>query len=245
MQVFTLEIRTTFLNQEIVLNPSVIQDKEAIFLVDCGYAGSLELISNCLEKYNLSLKDFTGIIISHDDIDHLGGLCEIKTTYPHIKVFASQIEAPYVAGEQKSLRLIQAENAFTTLPEAYKSWAVAFQKSLNGIKRVPVDSTFSFDTSFSENIKIINTPGHTLGHISIYLPHNKILIANDAVVLEQGELAIANPQFTLNLEQAVASVNKLLNYQIDKLICYHGGEVVGNISEKLTTVLQKYKPELV
>ena len=110
-----------------------------MLLIDCGYEGSLELLSRQMEKNNLRLDDLTGIIISHDDIDHVGGLYEIKEAYPAVKVYTSSIEAPYVSGEQKSLRLQQSEDLFETLPIEYRSWALEFQNSLKAIRRIPVD----------------------------------------------------------------------------------------------------------
>lgn len=47
------------------------------------------------------------------------------------------------------------------------------------------------------------TPGHTPGHISLYFLQSKTLVAGDAVVIENGVLDIANPQFALDLEAAV------------------------------------------
>jgi glyoxylase-like metal-dependent hydrolase (beta-lactamase superfamily II) len=59
------------------------------------------------------------------------------------------------------------------------------------------------------------------GHISIYIPEDKILIAGDAVVWEDCELDIANPGFTLDMASALASVKRLSGLAIDRLYCYH------------------------
>lgn len=240
MTVFNLEIVIPHGDKEIILNPSVILDKDEVLLVDCCYEGSLPLIAEQLARHGLKAGDLTGIIISHDDIDHIGGLFEIKTSYQSIKIYTSEIEAPYLSGEKKSLRLEQAESLLDSLPDEQKAWAVEFVKDLKSIKRIAADSTFRFDHQFSENIRIINTPGHTPGHISIYFPIEKTLIANDAVVVEKGELEIANPHFALNLDEAVRSVKKISQLEIDKLICYHGGVVTGDIRKKLNDLSSRY-----
>ncbi len=66
------------------------------------------------------------------------------------------------------------------------------------------------------------------GHISLYLPSSKALIAADAVVIEDGKLNIANPDFALDLDEAVRSVERLMDYDIEQLICYHGGLYAGD-----------------
>jgi glyoxylase-like metal-dependent hydrolase (beta-lactamase superfamily II) len=71
--------------------------------------------------------------------------------------------------------------------------------------------------------KIVATPGHTPGHISLYLPDQGVVIAGDAMALENGVPAIANPQFTLDPKAAKASMDKLLSLGADIYVCYHGG----------------------
>lgn len=119
-----------------------------------GYAGSLEAISTELHKHNIDIGQLTGIIISHDDIDHVGGLHEIKAINPSAKVYASKIEAPYISGQSKSLRLKQEEDLFDLLPPENKEWGKQFQNELKAIKRVPVDETFEFDTAFKKISKL-------------------------------------------------------------------------------------------
>ncbi len=212
-----------------------------MLLIDCGYEGSMELLSMAMKKNDLNIDDLTGIIISHDDIDHLGGLYEIKKAHPSVKVYTSSIEAPYVSGEQKSLRLQQSEDLFETLPPEHRTWALEFQHSLKAIRRIPVDHTLNVDTAYDENINIVHTPGHTPGHISLYIPAMTSLIANDALVIENGELEIANPQYTLDIDQAIASIKKLSALEINTLYCYHGGVAVDHIPQKIEKLLNKYR----
>ncbi len=239
MEILPIHLTYDFNGQEIVLHPSVIRDAENVWLVDCGYEGSLPMIREEFLKHGLDFEELDGVIISHDDIDHLGGLKEIKDAYPSIKIYASEIEAPYVAGSLKSLRLQQAEDLFPCLPEEHRSWATAFQEQLRSVKRVLVDQTLGYDGIFANGIRIINTPGHTPGHISIYLPDLKTLIACDAIVIEHGELGIANRQFCLDLQEAENSVRKIAALDIDVLVCYHGGIETGDIKNKLHRSIQK------
>ena len=71
------------------------------------------------------------------------------------------------------------------------------------------------------------------GHISLYLRESKSLICGDALVIEDNKLVLANPHYTLDMEIAKKSVRKLLNYDIDKVICYHGGIYKGKIDVDL------------
>ncbi len=49
------------------------------------------------------------------------------------------------------------------------------------------------------------------------------MVTGDAVVIEDGKLNLANPGYTLHMDDAVRSVRWSLDYDIRQLICYHGG----------------------
>ena len=86
-------------------------------------------------------------------------------------------------------------------------------------------------------IEIITTPGHMPGHISLYIRKSRTLIAGDALVIENGELAIANPQYTLSVEDAKKSLVKLMDHDIDRIICYHGGVYDKDIKSALKRII--------
>ena len=75
---------------------------------------------------------------------------------------------------------------------------------------------------------------------NLNVKENKTLIAADAVVVENGHLEIANPQFTLNLQQAIASVKMMEQLDIETLICYHGGVFEKDIKNQLRSLVAKY-----
>jgi glyoxylase-like metal-dependent hydrolase (beta-lactamase superfamily II) len=84
---------------------------------------------------------------------------------------------------------------------------------------------------------VIATPGHMPGHISIYLKETKTLIAGDAMVVENGKLTIANPQYTLDMQKAKESISKLLSYEIETVLCYHGGIYSEKIEDALELMI--------
>lgn len=240
MEIYLLPIHFTFQGQEQTLFPVLLKNDRSMILVDCGYEGQLALIEQAVAEYGFTLHDLQGVIITHHDIDHMGGLYELKQKYPRVKVYTTTTEAGYVNGTKKSLRLMQAEKLFPALPEEYKPWAIEFQKQLASVKSVDVDECFHEEgaLSFLDSVISIHTPGHMPGHISLYIPSAKTLIAADAVVIENNELGIANPDFTLDMPTALESVKKLSEMEIDTLICYHGGMLRTDIRLKLLQLIE-------
>ncbi len=207
------------------LYPSVIQGADTLTLVDCGYPGFLPLLEKAMEQHGLSPAALTHAVITHQDYDHMGALAELKEKYPHILVAAGREEAPYVGGQHKSLRLIQAETLQPTLPEDQQAFGRAFCALLEGIVPVPVDIELEAGSAlpWNDRCAVWATPGHTPGHISLYLEQDSTLIAGDAAVVEGGQLMVANPGFALDLPAAEGSLACILSSPAGKIICYHGG----------------------
>lgn len=124
------------------------------------------------------------------------------------------------------------------MPEEQKEWALNFHKMLESIESVYIDTTLNDGDTFDwcGGIEIIETPGHMPGHISIYIKESRTLIAGDALVIENNKLDIANPQYTLDMGEAKKTINKLLNYDIDRIICYHGGIYQSDIKRSLENI---------
>lgn len=218
-----------------IIYPVILRDDKEMILIDCGYPNFLELIEECASKNNIDLRNLTKLIITHHDFDHMGSAADLKAKYPNIKILASAKDEKYINGKEKSLRLQQAELIYDSLPEEQKEGALNFHKLLESIEKVDIDITLNDGDTFDwcGGIEIIETPGHMPGHISVYVKESKTLIAGDALVIEDGELVIANPQYTLDMIEAKKSINKLLNYNIDKVICYHGGIYQSDIENSL------------
>lgn len=233
-----LEIKFDFNGATNAIFPVILSDEEEMILIDCGYPNFLLLIKAAAEVKGLDMSKLTKIIITHHDYDHMGALAEFKREYPHIKILSSIDEAKYISGEEKSLRLQQAEAIYDGLPEEQKENARNFQRLLESIENVEVDLCLREGDFFPwcGGVEIVATPGHMPGHISIYVKDSKTLIAGDALVVEDNKLVIANPQYTLDMEEAKKSVKKLLNYEIDRIICYHGGIYTENIKDALQNI---------
>lgn len=224
-RIITLEIPYQFSGNKEFLYPVVLLDHKEMILVDCGYNGFMQDIENALEEQGLKASELTKIVITHHDHDHMGALAAFKEKYPAIQIVTSNIEAPFVSGKEKSLRLIQAEAAQENLPEDQKPFGLAFCELLKSVRPVEVDIEVQGGDFYDwcGGCKIIATPGHTPGHISLYLPEHNTIITGDGAVVEKGQLVVANPLYTLNLNKAEQSLEELLSYKGATFICYHGG----------------------
>ena len=243
--VHLLDIEFEQNGQKQIITPVLLHDEQHTILVDCGYPDFLPLLEKAAQKHCIHLQSLTAVIVTHHDMDHIGSLAALKRTYPQIEIIAYESEVPYLAGTKKSLRIEQAEATLDDLSPEEKPYAEAFIRFLQSIEPAQVDRTVTHQERlpWCGGIEIIHTPGHMPGHISLYLPASKTLIAGDAVVASSGKLEIANPQFTMDMEAAIRSVRLLLKYDTRQLICYHGGLFAGDARQALHQLIQAQKTD--
>ncbi len=241
MKIETFKVHKVFGGREVTLYPTVLELNGKKYLIDCGYEETFDEFLAGLKNLQIEVTDLHAILLSHDDIDHLGALYLFKSKNPNLIVYSSSIEAPYISGKNKSERLQQAEDSLINVPKEHKAWAEGFIEQLKGIKRMEVDLVLEDNEKIENEIEVIFTPGHTKGHISFYVPSQQLVIANDAVVVEEQGLDIANPQFTLDMHQAINSVERIKRLSPKKMICYHGGIVEGEINEKLNALIRMHE----
>lgn len=220
-----LDFKYSFNGTEHHIFPVVLLGKNDIVLIDCGYPGSLELLETQLKYHNIKPDSLTKLVLTHQDDDHIGAAAEIKAKYPNIQIIASYIEEPYISGKLKNLRLKQAEEIQSQLPDSQKEFGKQFCDRFRNLIPVSIDSLLYSGDKFDwgGGCEIIYTPGHTPGHISIRALDNSFMISGDAAVVEDNELVIANPEYCLDIEEAKKSLEMIVNYDCQQYICYHGG----------------------
>lgn len=76
------------------------------------------------------------------------------------------------------------------------------------------------------DLQIIETPGHTPGHISVLDPAAGILVAGDALNGTEGGVTGANPDFSEDMSLANASVRKLAGFDYEVALFGHGEPLI-------------------
>jgi len=240
-----LPLTAVIMGKPNTIYPVLLWDEEEAVLVDTGYPGQAGLIVAELRKYALPSSGLSRIILSHQDIDHIGSLPVLaEGSRGAIQVMSSAFEQPYIEGKRPLLRITPEaiEQAVSSLPpNVSDEWKQAFRHSLEHPPSYPVSDVVvdGQELPCCGGISVIATPGHTPGHISLYHRASQTLIAADALTVnEAGELCGPDPVTTLDPEQARRSLFKLLDYDIAAVVCYHGGLYRGDVKGRLSELAQ-------
>lgn len=225
--------------------PVVVYDKERAMLVDTGYPGLGTRLMDALAGLGMSADQLDAIMITHQDLDHIGSLPELLALKEKgITVLAHELERPYIEGQRMLLKhtpeaLAAAESMLP--PDLPAQWREAFLRVLKHPPHAPVNTLVADGDELEGGLCVIHTPGHSPGHISLYHRPSRTLIAGDALTTAGGVLFGPDPTATPDMETALDSLRKLADYDIDSVICYHGGWYRGEANKRIAA-LAKAKP---
>lgn len=184
------------------ISPGAVETDRGLLLVDTGFPGHVDQVEANLADAGFGFEDVWGVVLTHQDPDHAGGLAAIAERADPV-VFAHPVCAPYVDGREFPVKLDD---------ERYPPSPV----------HVEVTAGTRFDTRAGP-MEVVFTPGHAPGHISLYFPEASFLASGDALHAPEGDLD--GPRFPMDEDEAVASVEKLAALDFDATLTQHGGVV--------------------
>ena len=233
-----LEISMKLLGRERNVYPTIIWDDNNVILVDAAIPDCLPEIKDAMKKVGVPFEGLDSIIVTHQDIDHVGGINPILKELPQVKIFAHEDDKPYIEGEKKWIRLnTNFMNHINNLPEEERDNILNLFENSN----VKINDTLEDGQELEccGGIIVIHTPGHTPGHICLYHKQSRTLIVGDAMNVVDGWLTGPNKDAMneKDAQTAYDSFKKFENYEIKNIITYHGGLFNDNPNQKIKELL--------
>ncbi|BBG24802.1 MBL fold metallo-hydrolase [Sulfuracidifex tepidarius] len=188
------------------------------FVIDAG-ADQSSILKVAYEN-SISVKY---IMLTHSHVDHVKYLRSIKDTFG-CRVVAPELEITSIEGRKEGKMKVK------------ESLIPSIARTIMKGQTAKVDVAVS-EGEF-EGFTVIHLPGHTPGSIA-YL-RDGVLFSGDALIEKSGELSLPPSVFTVNMDQARASVMKLERYKIKEIYPGHGNQVEGEkLPEFLETIREK------
>ncbi len=201
--VHALPLTLEYHGRELTITPTVVETDRGLILVDVGPEGAVDPLETALADLGFSMSDLWLVVLTHHDGDHAGGLEELRSRVD-VPVAAHPDETPYITGKEMPIK----GDGDRYPPES-------------------VDIELVGGTRLSTVVgpmELLETPGHSPGHLSLYVPDERLLIAGDALVSDGAEsLSGPKSEFTPDIERALESVETLAALEIEHVLCFHGG----------------------
>ncbi|RKP48082.1 MBL fold metallo-hydrolase [Cohnella endophytica] len=239
----TLDISAPVMGRVDTVHLALLWDDQDVVLVDTGFPRQLDSLQEEIKRCGVPIERLNRIVLTHQDIDHIGNLPDLlKRISTPIEVLAHPDEKPYIEGERRLIRF--TDEAIASIDRMPSQVPESFKQGLKALMlnppSAPVDRTISGGETlpWCGEIDVIDTPGHTPGHIGLYHKPSRTLIAGDSLTVVDGDLRGPDPVSTLDMPTALASLRRLLELEIDTVVCYHGGVFKGPIHDRLSSIIQ-------
>lgn len=231
-----------------LLNSYVIITENRNLIIDTGFKREecLKSLLKGLKEINIELEK-TDIFLTHLHSDHCGLINKLITS--NNKVYMSQIDYDYLLGNLIGDNWRKIEERFKV--EGFPEDIALRLKQSNHAKRFAPDNVFeAIKLNDKDRLKIgdidligILTPGHTPGHMCLYLPKEKILFSGDHVLFD------ITPNITSwlgkedSLGDYIESLKKVK--ELDIKITFPGHREKGiSIYDRIDNILNHHKERL-
>lgn len=196
-------------------------------LIDAGLPGTAPFIKSAAARRFGPRARPAAIIMTHGHFDHVGVLETLARDWD-APVYAHELEQPYLAGEayyppgDPSV----GGGAMAAMARLYPRAPVNVGARL---KKLPGDGSVPHMPGW----RWIHTPGHSVGHVSLWHEGSRTLVAGDAVVTtgqesagavmrQRAEMHGPPAYFTVEWDKARATVRRLAELEPELLVTGHG-----------------------
>ena len=201
-----------------VTNCYIIRD-EGTILVDGGMPGEFTKFFERLKTLGIDPKEIKAIVLTHCHWDHIGCAKQIKVMTGAKVVVQKQEESFLVKGEPK-------------LPPAVTLWGKIFGPVIDGMsKKIPIEPVegdivigeedYSLK-EFGVNGKIVFTPGHSPGSVTVVLDSGEAFVGDMAMNGLPLTIGPNLPIFAEDISALKNSWRKLIDMGVTKIYPAHG-----------------------
>lgn len=173
--------------KDVFVNMYIIQDENSSkwILVDTGLKSSAVKIKKMAEVLFGSNARPSAIVLTHGHFDHVGSVAKLADEWM-VPVYCHYLELPYLSGKSSYPPPDASVNGglMAKMAWIYPKKAIDIGSKL---RILPPDGK----VPFLEGWEYIYTPGHAPGHISLFRPADKVLIAGDAIVTTVSESVLS------------------------------------------------------
>ena len=220
--VYDLPLELEYEGRELTIDPCAVETERGLLLFDVGPTGSLEGLEAGLADAGFGLEDVATVLLTHQDADHAGALAAVQERTDAAAV-ASERAAAVIAGREPPRGRDPEDDRYPPARIDLELEAGATFRTLAGPARV------------------VPTPGHTPGHLSVFLPDAKLLVAADALTADEDGLQGPSREMSEDMDVALESAGRLAELDVERVLCYHGGFVAAG-NDRIAEVVRSARP---
>jgi glyoxylase-like metal-dependent hydrolase (beta-lactamase superfamily II) len=195
------------------VNQYLLIDNNELTLIDTGMRSNKNSILKYVKYLGFQPSDIKRILITHSDPDHYGAAKDLKDV-TGCEVWATQLEADAMKNATSSREIN---------PTGFVKILFSLLAPVMYVPPVTTDRIIGDGETLSilGGMKVIASPGHTPGHVSFFIPEERILITGDAIEEKNGKPVANISKLTADPVTAVTTARMLLDMNPLVIGCGH------------------------
>ena len=193
-----------------------VESDGSVSLVDTGLNTAPKKIVAAIKSIGKDPTDIRRVLFTHCHDDHVGGAAKLFEIIGSPQVFAHEIETPFL-------------ESGTTPARDFTHLAGLLFRFMPDQKYPPI----KVDEPLSDNqlltmgggLRVIHTPGHTPGHVSLLHEPSRTLITGDSIFNFGFKRAWSISAFCTNFEQSKQTATRFLDLDFDTAAFTHGPHI--------------------
>ena len=195
-------------------------------LIDTCFLKDVPKLKAYLTDIGHSIEEINRIVLTHVHIDHTQAANEIKkTSGRNTRVCSHWAEARYLANNPK----YQGPPTHEDLNQIFQKYGLSSEELIERFgsfeqEQIIVDQELKDGDMVGTKLQVIHTPGHTPGHISLYLEKERIIFGADSLfksVMDIDGLYVPLSQVSIDPATSAISALRLSQIKCDKLLLAH------------------------
>jgi glyoxylase-like metal-dependent hydrolase (beta-lactamase superfamily II) len=219
-----------------LVNVYLIADDTGVTIVDAGLPGQWDELEPELGSMGRSLADVRGVVLTHGDTDHIGFAERIRREHG-VPIYVHELDAPRARGEVKK------EIKWGKVKVGPLMKFLWYSGRRGGMSITPVAEVGTFVDGQVLALPgapvVVHIPGHTPGSVAFHVPTVDAVFVGDAMTTGLVLTGAVGPQpapFTLDPEQALASLTRLEGLGAMWVLPGHGAPWEGGIAEAVRLI---------
>src|SRR5262245_21202879 len=208
----------------------LIVDDAGLALVDTGLPGSGKKILALIGALGRRPEEITRIILTHQHPDHIGGAADVVAA-SGAEVWAHPLDTPAIEGTGKRDAPKGPLGLLFSMLIIPRLRPVKVTRPLSDGETLPVLAS-------EGGLRVVATPGHTLGHISLYLASRKLLFAGDALRHSSEKIVPSPAMFNRDQAQALRTFADLTRLEIEASLPGHGAPIMRGAGARLAQTVE-------
>ncbi len=230
--------------------PSFLSLGKVGMIIEGGTGPTFPIIVDQIKELGIEMDRIEYVLLTHTHADHIGAVPHLKRKWPHVKLVASAPAARILNTSELYNEFLLVDLGIAQLMKA--------KGEIGGMPSVPEDFRFEVDlvVKGGDTIElgngvvweIIDTPGHSVCHISAYEKKEATLVVGDATGFYVPEKDLFWPNYFVSLVSYLDSIRKLSSFPAKRAVLSHNAVIESDVYryfEKAMEATREYHKDTV